>query len=79
MNINDYISKNVGDDSVHDDAYASALHSSFARYNGLSTESLIKFQATARTDYKQGMSTHRATADCVVIYELLKELREKPE
>jgi hypothetical protein len=73
MNIDAFIKQNAGNDDEHDKAYATALKAVYEATKDLTKEELLFRQEYARSLYARDGNTHRNTALCVIIYELLKE------
>jgi hypothetical protein len=60
----------------HDTAYANALEVSWAKFNGLSKVELNKLLSESRDRYRLLGPTHSNTADCIMLVELLEELKK---
>ena len=75
MDIESIVKREAPQDNMHDKAYAEALRGAFNVYKGMDTAELRQWQVVARKQYD---STHRATAACVVLYELIHEKNRQP-
>jgi hypothetical protein len=79
MDIEKYIDKKCpcrnedSDSGIHDRAFARALAGQYEIHKNKSLEQLKLAQMLAREDYRFGGNTHRATAACMIIYELIEE------
>lgn len=61
------------DSGVHDRAYQQALKRSYNHYKDMSLGKLEMCLEIARDQFKTEFSNHRSVANCMVIYELIKE------
>lgn len=61
---------------THDTSYATALETSWAKFNGLSRVELNKLLNESRERYRLLGATHANVADCLVLYELIEELKK---
>lgn len=79
MDITELIKKQcpyIDEDSpsgLHDKKYASELRKAYERFEHESRPLLEIRLAVARENFRKYGATHRYTAECIVVYELLKE------
>ena len=72
MDIDNLIAREASDDTDHDKNYARALRQSYDQYHHLTGNELLGALDQARARYR-GFPTHKMVADCMVLYELVKE------
>ena len=82
MDIEKFIEKkcpDVNEDNihgVHDRAYAHALRGAYLLYKDIDNIEVLKLkQMMAREDFRLQGSTHSATARCVILMEMIDELK----
>jgi len=75
MDIEEFIKKEAGSDSENDKLYSEAIRKSFAKFNGMSRGMLLSKQRSSRIAFAKIGCTQSITADCVVLYEMLRHLK----
>ena len=69
MNIDSYVNKNGG---LYGEHYKIALYDAYERFKDMSINELNEWQVFSREEYRKS-PTYQNTANCMIIYELLKE------
>ena len=80
MDIEKFIKRECDNDSnkTHAEAYEKEIRRSFKQFGHITDVNEIKYQLDkARIRYSKGFSLHEDVADCMVLYELLKEANQR--
>lgn len=70
MKIRTILNREAPNSSTHDINYRRTLRAAYLLYKDMDLNDLKKHQTVARANFD---STHASTAQCVILYELIKE------